>query len=81
MLSEEEVFLQQILEDRDRLFRENSKLKGQIASLEGFDAEKASLLAQIKDKDQHIDKLLQQMWATQSPSELKQSNRDRVQYG
>jgi len=61
MLGEEEVFLQQILEDRDRLFRENSKLKGQIASLEDFDAEKASLLAQIKDKDQRIEKLLQQV--------------------
>ena len=61
MTSDQETFLQQILEERDRLFRENSKLKGQIAGYESFEAEKVSLTAQISEKDQVIDKLKQQV--------------------
>jgi len=61
MTGEEEIFLRQILEERDRLFREISKLKGQIADYESFEAEKASLNATISEKDQVIDKLRQQV--------------------
>lgn len=61
MTGDQETFLQQILEERDRLFRENSKLKGQIAGYESFEAEKVSLTAQISEKDQVIDKLKQQV--------------------
>jgi len=61
MTGEQETFLQQILEERDRLFRENSKLKGQIAGYQSFEAEKDSLTAQISEKDQIIDKLKQQV--------------------
>ena len=61
MTGDQETFLQHILEERDRLFRENSKLKGQIAGYESFEAEKVSLTAQISEKDQVIDKLKQQV--------------------
>jgi len=61
MTGKEEIFLRQILEERDRLFREISKLKGQIADYESFEAEKASLNATISEKDQVIDKLRQQV--------------------
>ncbi|TAJ03990.1 IS66 family transposase [Marinilabiliaceae bacterium JC017] len=61
MTGEEEIFLQQILEERDRLFRENSKLKGQVDSLESFEAEKTSLKEQISEKDHVICKLKQQV--------------------
>ena len=37
MTADEEVFLQQILEDRDRLFQETSRLKGQLTSYENFE--------------------------------------------
>ena len=36
----EEVFLQQILEDRDRLFREKSRLQSQLASYQDFESER-----------------------------------------
>jgi len=61
MTKDEEIFLQQILEERDRLFRENSKLKGHIAGYEHFEAEKTSLKDEISEKDQVIDKLKQQV--------------------
>jgi len=61
MTDKEEIFLQQILEERDRLFRENSKLKGQVAGYESFEAEKSSLNKQISEKEHVIDKLKQQV--------------------
>lgn len=61
MTGEIEAFLGQILEERDRLFRENSKLRGQVSSYEGFEAEKTSLKAQISEKDQVIVALQQQI--------------------
>lgn len=61
MTGEIEAFLGQILEERDRLFRENSKLREQVSSYEGFEAEKTSLKAQISEKDQVIVALQQQI--------------------
>jgi transposase len=61
MTKDEEILLQQLLEERDRLFRENSKLKGKIADYENFEAEKTSLKDEISEKDQVIDKLNQQV--------------------
>jgi transposase len=54
MTVDEELFLQQILEDRDRLFRETSRLKSQLSSFENFDSERATYQQQIIEKDQKI---------------------------
>ena len=61
MTVEQEVFLQQILEDRDGLFRETSRLRGHLASFEDFGTERASFEQQISEKDQTITKLKQQI--------------------
>ena len=57
MTVDEEVFLQQILEDRDRLFRETSRLKSQLASFENFDSERTTYQKQITEKDNTINQL------------------------
>ena len=57
MTAEDEVFLQQILEDRDRLFRETSRLKSQLGSYENFETERVSYQQQIHQKDQTINQL------------------------
>ncbi len=61
MTATEEVFLQQILLDRDRLFRESSRLQGQLAGLENFESERASYKQQIGQKDMTIARLKQQV--------------------
>jgi len=61
MTAGEEAFLQQILEERDRLFRETSKLKSQLASFENFESERASYGQLINQKDETIKKLKQQI--------------------
>jgi len=61
MTVEEVVFLQQILEDRDRLFRETSRLKSQLVSFENFDSERASYKQLLGEKDETITKLKQQV--------------------
>jgi transposase len=61
MTVDEEVFVQQILQDRDRLFRETSKLKSQLNSYENFESERASFKQQLSDKDETITKLKQQV--------------------
>lgn len=61
MTVEQEVFLQQILEDRDRLFRETSKLKSHLASFENFGTERASYKQLLDQKDKTITKLQQQI--------------------
>ena len=45
------VFLQQILEDRDQLYRETSKLKSQLSSFENFETERVSYQQMIDQKD------------------------------
>ena len=57
----EELFLQQILEERDRFFRETSRLKSQLASYENFETQKASYEKQLTQKDETINKLKQQV--------------------
>lgn len=54
MTVEEEGFLQQILEERDRLFRETSRLKSQLSNFENFDSERSTYQKQIVGKDQLI---------------------------
>ena len=60
MTDGEEGFLQQILEERDRLFRETSRLKSELAGYENFESERASYSQLINQKDETIKKLKQQ---------------------
>lgn len=57
MTVEEELFLQQILEHRDQLYRETSRLKSQLSGYQNFESERASYQQQITKKDQEIDQL------------------------
>ena len=57
----EEAFLQQILQERDRFYRETSRLKSQLGSYENFESERNSYQKQLDDKDQTIYKLRQQV--------------------
>ena len=61
MTTEEEVFLQQILEDRDQLYRETSRLKSQLSSFENFGSERTSYQQQLEENKQTITKLKQQI--------------------
>ena len=59
MTVNEEVFLQAILQERDRLFRETSRLNSQLSSYENFEAERISYQRQLGQKDETINKLKQ----------------------
>jgi transposase len=61
MTVEEELFLQQILEHRDELFRETSRLKSQLSDYQNFESERASYEKHLSEKDQTIIKLKQQI--------------------
>ena len=61
MAVEQEAFLQQILEDRDQLYRETSRLKSQLSSFENFEKERVSYQQLIGQKDTTITKLMQQI--------------------
>ena len=61
MTVEEEVFVQQLLEERDRFYRETSRLKSQLAGYESFESERASCQQQLLEKDQTISRLKQQV--------------------
>ncbi len=61
MTVEEELFLHQILEGRDQLFRETSKLKSQLSGYQNFESERASYEKLLIEKDQTINKLKQQI--------------------
>jgi len=85
MTVEEEVFVQQILEDRDRLFRETSRLKSHLASFENFESERASYQQLLGEKDQIITKLKQQVemllrkiWGKSSERFIKEDPQQRV---
>ena len=57
MTAEDEVFLQAILEERDRLFRETSRLKSQLASYENIESTITSYTQQLNQKDETINQL------------------------
>lgn len=57
MTTEEEEFLQQILEQRDELFRETSRLKSQLSGYQNFESERTSYQQQITEKERTIDHL------------------------
>jgi transposase len=57
----EEAFLQQLLEDRDELYRETSRLKSQLAGYENFASERDFYQQMLNEKDQTISKLKRQV--------------------
>lgn len=61
MTVDEEIFVQQILEDRDRLYRETSMLKSQLSGYENFEAERTTYQKLLSEKEQTIFKLKQQV--------------------
>jgi len=61
MTVDEELFVQQILEDRDRLYRETSMLKSQLSGYENFEAERTTYQKLLDEKEQSIVKLKQQV--------------------
>lgn len=61
MTTEEELFLQQVLEDRDELYRETSRLKNQLFGYQNFESERGAYEKQLTEKDQAIIKLKQQI--------------------
>jgi transposase len=61
MTVEEELFLQQILENRDQLYRETSRLKSQLSGYQNFESERASYQQQLEENKQTIIKLKQQV--------------------
>jgi transposase len=61
MTTEEELFLQQILEHRDQLYRETSRLKSQLSGYQNFESEKTTYEKLLIEKDQTILKLKQQI--------------------
>jgi len=61
MTTEEELFLQQILEHRDQLYRETSRLKSQLSGYQNFESERVSYQQLLGEKDETINKLKQQI--------------------
>jgi transposase len=54
MTNEETLFLQTILEDRDHLFRETSRLRSRIEDYKHFEQERVSYQKQLSEKEQRI---------------------------
>ena len=61
MTVEEEIFVQAILQERDRFFRENSKLKSELSSYENFEAERLSYQRQLGQNEETINNLKRQV--------------------
>ena len=84
MTEGEELFLQQILQERDRLFREASRLKSQLAGYENFESERASYKQQLNQKDesikrlkQQVEMLLRKIWGKSSERYINEDPRQR----
>jgi len=84
MTTSEESFVQQLLEERDRLFRETSRLKSQIAEYESFESERTSYQEQLLEKDktitklkQHVEMLQRIIWGKSSERFIKEDPNQR----
>ncbi|MCB0468384.1 MAG: IS66 family transposase [Aequorivita sp.] len=75
MTKEEELFIQQILEERDQLYRETSKLRSQLSGYQDFASERASYQQEITKKDNTISRLQQQIAVLQRKIWGKSSER------
>jgi len=85
MITEEDTFLQKLLEERDRLFRETAKLKSQLSGYENFESERVSYEKQLLEKDERITKLLRQVemlqrkiWGKSSERFIKDDPQQRI---
>lgn len=85
MTTEIDPFLQELLEDRDRLFREMEKLKSRINGYENFESERVSYKKQLLEKDEKIARLLRQVemlqrkiWGKSSERFIKEDPLQRV---
>lgn len=85
MNTDEELFIQNILEERDQLFRETSKLKSQIQGYENFESERSSYKKEILEKNAEIAKLLdriewfkRKVWGKSSESFIVSDPQQRV---
>lgn len=72
MTTEEELFLQQILEHRDELYRETSRLKSQLSGYQNFESERTSYQQQLSEKNQTIDQLDQTILKLKQQIEMLQ---------
>jgi transposase len=84
MTREEELFVQQLLEDRDEFYRENYRLREQLSGFDDFAAEKASLEEQLRKKDQIISQqeqrisiLLRKIWGKSSERFISEDPQQR----
>lgn len=84
MNREEELFVQQLLEERDAFYRENSRLKSQLSGFDDFATERTSLRQEIQEKDQAISMLKQQVemlqrriWGKSSEKYIPEDPRQR----
>lgn len=81
---EKELFVQQLLEERDAFYRENHKLREQLSSFDDFATERASYSQQIQEKDQIISRqqqqiniLLRKVWGKSSERFIKEAPQQR----
>jgi transposase len=84
MNREEELFVQQLLEERDAFYRENYKLRGQLSGFDDFAKERASYSQQVQEKDQIISRqqqqiniLLRKIWGKSSERFIKEDPQQR----
>ncbi|MGV8134158.1 MAG: IS66 family transposase [Mangrovibacterium sp.] len=84
MTTDHEVFLQQILEDRDALFRETSRLKSQLAGYENFESERASYQKLLGEKDEiinnlkiQVEMLKRRIWGKSSEGHINEDPQQR----
>jgi transposase len=84
MTREEELFVQQLLEERDEFYRENYRLREQLSGFDDFAAEKASLEEQLQKKDQIISQqeqrisiLLRKIWGKSSERFINEDPQQR----
>ena len=61
MTTEEEAFVQQVLEQRDALFQETSRLKSQLSGYQHFESERSAYQQQLEQSQQTIHRLQQQV--------------------
>ena len=85
MMTEQELFIQNILEERDQLFRETSKLRSQIHGYENYESERESYEKKLMEKDEQIRKLLQRVewlsrkiWGKSSESFILSDPQQRI---
>lgn len=84
-MTDEELFIQHILEERDQLYRETSKLKSQLQSYEHFESERESYKKELTEKDTRIAKLLERIewlqrkiWGKSSESFIAPDPQQRI---